>query len=176
MGIYLRGNVYWARWDDEGKQRRRSLGTQDRGEAESRYEDLTAKAASLAVREVLSRWIKYQTARCKPRSVHLYKIVRKRFSLVWGDLRPDQITTLVVEEFQEKSLAVGLSPRTINHQIGIALSLKWAHDRDLIDTEPPKWKRLKVKGTHSRKYLTTSELEKLLTRFASRDGNASSRS
>ena len=66
------------------------------------------------MREVLSRWIKYQTARCKPRSVHLYKIVRRRFSLAWGNLRPKQITTLVVEEFQEGALLAGLSPRTIN--------------------------------------------------------------
>ncbi len=55
MGIYLRGNVYWARWDEEGQQRRRSLGTKDRGEAESRYKDLTTKATSLVVREVLRK-------------------------------------------------------------------------------------------------------------------------
>ncbi|MEE8508324.1 MAG: site-specific integrase, partial [Myxococcota bacterium] len=113
--------------------------------------------------DVLSRWIMYQRARCKPRSVHLYKIVRKRFSLSWGDLRPEQITALVVEEFQEGALLAGLSPRTINHQVGIALSaLKWAADRGLTQTEPPKWNRLKVNGTHARKYLTTSEVEKLL--------------
>ncbi len=131
VGIYRRGNRYWARWVEDGKQRRRSLGTKDRREAERRYQELNAKAAGLTVRDVLTRWIKYQTARCKPRSVHLYKIVRKRFSLVWGDLRAEEITTTVVEEFQESALEAGLSPRTINHQVGIALSaLKWASDRE----------------------------------------------
>ena len=164
MGIYRRGDVYWARWvDADGKQRRRSLRTKDHREAGQRYEELTEKATSLTVRDVLSRWIRYQTARCKPRSVHLYKIVRKRFSLVWGDLRPEQLTTVVVEEFQESALLAGLSPRTINHQMGIALSaLKWAADRGLIDTNPPKWKRLKVSGSHARKYLSASELAQLL--------------
>ena len=66
MAIYLRGNVYWARWDEGGKQKRRSLGTKDRREAEALYEDLTAKATSLTVREVLGRWIKYQTPAANP--------------------------------------------------------------------------------------------------------------
>ena len=97
MGIYQRGQVYWARWVEDGKQHRRSLLTKDPREAERLYQDLAGKSAGLTVRDVLSRWIKYQTPRCKPRSVHLYKMVRKRFSLVWGDLRPKQITTTVVD-------------------------------------------------------------------------------
>jgi integrase len=164
VAIYRRGNIYWARWIKDGKRYRQSLGTRKRREAEDRFEALISEdTASLTVREILTRWIKYQTARCKPRSIHLYKIVRKRFSMVWGDLRPDQITTLVVEEFQERSLVAGLSPRTINHQVGVALSaLRWAADRGLTDAEPPKWKRLKVEGNHSRKYLTADELGTLL--------------
>ena len=126
---------------------------------------LTTKRAevSLTVRDILTRWLRYQTPRCKPRSLHLYKIVRKRFSLAWGDLRPAEVTTLVVEDFQETCLQLGLSPRTINHQIGIALgTLKWAHERDLTDVEPPKWKRLKVNGNRARKYLTTGEIGELM--------------
>jgi site-specific recombinase XerD len=156
--------VYWARWIRAGKLERRSLETKDRREAERLFEDLTAGGGGgLTVRDVLGRWLKHQTVRCKPRSVHLYKIVRKRFSLAWGDLWPEEVTTVVVEDFQESALQAGLNPRTINHQIGIALSaLKWAHERGLIDTNPPKWKRLKVNGTHARKYLTTAEVERLL--------------
>jgi len=165
MGIYKRGDVYWARWLEDGKQHRKSLGTKQRSEAEFLFENLTVKKTNPTVREILKLWLKYQTPRCKPRSVHLYKIVRKRFSLVWGDLRPEEITILKMEEFQEKSLMVGLSPRTINHQMGIALSaLKWAHDRKLIDTEPPKCKRLKLTGGPTRKFLTATELEKLLSK------------
>jgi site-specific recombinase XerD len=115
------------------------------------------------VRDILGRWFKYQTPRCKPRSIPFYKIVRKRFSLVWGDLRPEELTILVVEEFQETALQIGLSPRTINNQIGMALSaIGWAHDRGLIDTGPPKWKRLKVNSAHARKYLTGPEITRLL--------------
>jgi integrase len=163
VGIYRRGKVYWARWVEDGKPQRRSLGTKDHREAERRYEEITTEGARLTVRDVLSRWIKFQTVRCKPRSVHLYKIVRKRFSLAWGDLQPEEVNTAVVEEFQESALLVGLSPRTINHQVGIALSaLKWAADRGLIDAEAPKWKRLKMNGTRAHKYLTASELANLL--------------
>jgi len=165
VSIYRRGKVYWGRWVEGGKQHRRSLGTSDRQKAERRYEEIKSglPPGGMTVRDVLGRWLKYQTPRCKPRSVHLYKIVRKRFSLVWGDLRPEEITILAVEEFQESALQVGLNPRTINHQIGIALSaLKWAHERGLIDTAPPRWKRLKISGTHARKYLTGAEITRLM--------------
>jgi integrase len=163
VGIYKRGEVYWARWTEGGAQRRRSLGTKDPKEARRLYEELLSAAENLTVGEILSRWLKFQSARCRPRSVHLYKIVGKRFSHVWGDLHPVEVTTTVVEEFQESVLMIGLSPRTINHQVGIALSaLKWAADRRLTDADPPKWKRLKVNGNRARKYLTPSELAKLL--------------
>ncbi len=96
MGIYRRGNVYWARWDEDGTQQRRSLNTKNRREAEARFEDLISAAPGLTVREVLDRWLKYQIPRCKPQSVRLYKITRKRFSMVWGALQPEEITPLLV--------------------------------------------------------------------------------
>ncbi len=166
MGIYKRGKVYWARWVEDGERHRKSLGTSDRGEAETLFERLTSKDTdSPKMREILKLWLKHQTPRCKPRSLQVYNIVRKRFSLVWGDLHPEEITTLLVEQFQEKSLTVGLSPRTISQQISIALSaLKSAHDRELIKVEPSKWKRLKVNASRSRKYLTADELKKLMTK------------
>jgi integrase len=163
VAIYRRGSVYWARWVEDGELQRRSLGTKDRRKAERRYEAIIAGGAGLTVRDVLGRWFKYQATRSKPGSTNLYKVVRKRFSLTWGDLRPEEITKLIVEEFQESALQVGLNPRTINNQLGIALSaIKWAHERGLIDTEPPKWNRLKVNGTRVRKYLTGSEIVRLL--------------
>jgi site-specific recombinase XerD len=117
------------------------------------------------VGEILARWFEHQVPRCKPRSVDLYKIVRKRFSMLWGNLRPEELTTAVVEDTQETLLQVRLAPRSINHQIGIALqAIRWAADRGLSDTEPPKWKRLKDPNstTHARKYLSASEVAKLL--------------
>jgi integrase len=111
----------------------------------------------------LKRWFDYQEHRCKPRSLCTYKIVKKRFSMVWGDLLPEELTTIKVEEFQETGLQIGLAPRTINGQMGLALSaIRWAHDRGLIATGPPKYRALKLKSTHSRKYLTGSEIADLL--------------
>ncbi len=34
MGIYKRGSIYYARWFEDGRLRRQSLGTGDRREAE----------------------------------------------------------------------------------------------------------------------------------------------
>lgn len=159
--IFKRGNVYWARWTENGEKKRKSLGTKDPREAQRIFEELT-KQGSLTVGEILTRWLKYKRARCKPRSVDLYEIVRRRFTAVWGDLTPSQLTTTLVEDFQERALEVGLNPSTINHQTGIALSaLQWAHDRGLAEAEPPKWKRLKVHGGRARKYLTASEIKRL---------------
>ncbi len=182
MGIYLRGNVYWARWSEEGQRRRRSLETSNLTEAQRRYRTLqgrpriarsaqpgtqlrtkTRPRRAIRMRQVLSEWLKYQTPRAKPQSVKVYNIVRKRFTLVWGNLRPEEITTQLIEEYQERALRVGLHPRTINYQIGFALSaVRWAHERGLIDAPPPKWKRLKLRGDRMQKYLSAPEIERLL--------------
>ncbi len=165
MRVYTRGRTYWADYLDGNKRVRKSLGTRNRREAEERAAELLRTEAT--VREILRRWFEYQVPRCKPKSVHLYKIVRKRFSILWGDLRPEELSTAVVEDTQESLLRVGLAPRSINHQIGIALqAIRWAGERGLASTEPPKWKRLKDPNstTHARKYLSASEVAKLLAK------------
>ncbi len=43
MGIYKRGEVFWARWDEDGKQHRKSLGTKRRSTAEQLFKDLTGR-------------------------------------------------------------------------------------------------------------------------------------
>jgi len=188
MGIYLRGNVYWARWGEEGRLRRRSLETSDLTEAQRRFRGLARKPRrarsaqpdkqpqpkptrprGIRMRQVLSEWLKYQTPRAKPQSVKVYSIVRKRFTLVWGNLRPEEITTQLIEEYQERALRIGLHPRTINYQIGFALAaIRWAHERDLSDVLPPKWKRLKLRGDRMQKYLSAPEIERLLKKVEER--------
>jgi integrase len=167
MGIYKRGAVFWARWEEGGTQKRRSLDTKNRVEAEALFEQLTSEDThSLAMREILKLWLKYQTPRCKPHSIRMYKTACKRLTMNFGDLRPEEINTLLIEKFQDSLLMVGLSPRTINFQVGIALSaIRWAHDRELIEHGPPKSKPLKVKRSRSRKYLTADELKKLMTKL-----------
>ena len=121
------------------------------------------------MRQVLSEWLKYQTPRAKPQSVKVYSIVRKRFTLVWGNLRPEEITTQLIEDYQERALRIGLHPRTINYQIGFALAaIRWAHERDLSDVLPPKWKRLKLRGDRMQKYLSAPEIERLLKKVEER--------
>ncbi len=165
MRLYKRGQTYWADYlDGDGKRIRKSLGTTNRREAEARANELLAE--SLTVREVLDRWYKYQTVRCKPRSIDLYRIVQRRFGGLWGDLKPRELTSAEIEDTQETLLQIGLARRSINNQIGMALqSIKWAHERGLIDSPPPKWKRLKDPHdtTHARKYLEQSEVAKLLS-------------
>ena len=143
MGIYRRGQVYWASWVKDQKRHRKSLGTSDRGEAEALFERLTSTdllpPRSLTFREIVKLWLEHQKPRCKPKSIRIYKTACKRFNISFGQCRPEEITTPLVEKFQDKLLMVGLSPRTINHQIAIALSaIRWAHDRELIEHGPPK--------------------------------------
>jgi len=97
MRLYKRGRTYWIDYlDGDGNRIRESLRTTSRGEAEARAREL--RVGSLTIREILGRWFKYQTVRCKPRSVDLYKIVRKRFGGLWGDLRPSELTTGKIED------------------------------------------------------------------------------
>ena len=69
MGIYLRKKTYWARWTEDGKQRRESLETGDLTEAQRRYRELTGRAvteqpkpartgkpSAPTVRQILSGW------------------------------------------------------------------------------------------------------------------------
>ena len=41
MGIYRRGNVYWARWVEDGELHRQSLETGSRRVAERRFEEVS---------------------------------------------------------------------------------------------------------------------------------------
>ncbi len=103
MAIYLRGKNFWARWTAGGQQRRESLKTKDLPEAQRRFRELTGGAlpaqerkgpvvSEPTVREILTKWFQYKRARSKPKSIEFYTIVRKRFTFVWGNLRPSQVT------------------------------------------------------------------------------------
>ena len=184
MRIYRRGQTWWVDFTRDGERLRQSLGTRDRSEAE-RIAKVLARAISpvrrappprvpkpqgikardrLSVRQVLRQWLAFQEPRRKPNSLQTYRIIVKRFSMVWGALQVDEVTREKIEEFQETALQHGLAPRTINHQLGLAIAaLRWAQDRGLVDTPPPPWKRLDVRGCGSRKYLTTTEMAKLFT-------------
>ena len=87
MGIYKRGAVYWARWTEGGTKLYKSLGTKDRREAERLFEELRG-GGRITMGTILSQWCDYQKPRCKPKSLHHYKIVRKRFSAMWGASSP----------------------------------------------------------------------------------------
>ena len=168
MGVYRRGNTYWARWREDGVERRRSLGTRSKAEAERLLADiLDAKYEAITVAEVLKRWVAFQTRRRKPRSVHAYRVVLRRFTLMWGDLTAEDLTRAAIEEAQEAMLTAGLSPRTVNHQVGLAVAaIRWAHERDLVKASPPAWRRLPVGGRSPRKYLTGTELRALFDALA----------
>jgi integrase len=166
MGIYRRGKVYWGRWSEGGKQHRKSLDTEDQGVAEERFEELLGQESpGLTMRHILRDWLEYQRKRCKPQTIQIYRIVRKRFAIFWGNLRPEEITPVKIKEAQDSMLRVGLSPRTINQQIDSGLSaIRWATDQGLIDVQPPRYKKLKLRNNHTRKYLTGDELRKLLVK------------
>jgi integrase len=117
---------------------------------------------SVRIRDVFRAWLAFQKSRRKARSVHAYTIACRRFGRAWGALRPAELTRQAVEEMQEAMLAAGLAPRTINHQMGLAISaLRWGSDREMFDSPLPKWKRLEVKNRSPRKYLSAAELRRV---------------
>ena len=144
MSIYKRGNTWWADFKRGEDRIRQSLDTTKRAEAEriakilSKFMPDESGIPSTAmkrvrssrshskqqptVREILRQWLAYQETRRKPNSVHAYRIAAKRFSYVWGDLQPEEVTRRKVEQFQETALRLGLAPRTINHQLGLEIS------------------------------------------------------
>ncbi len=108
MAVYRRGNVYWAKWTAAGKLRRKSLGTRSRADAERLFAELRDREPeALRVGEILKRWVSFQEKRRKPRSVHAYRIVQRRFTGAWGSMLPSDLTRNRVEDFQEAMLEAG---------------------------------------------------------------------
>jgi len=155
--------MYWARWSEGGVRRRVALGTRELAEAEQKFEALVQRAerapAAGSVADVLARWLAYQSARRKPRSMTTYRTVARRFSGMWGSLQA--VARADVERAQESMLLAKLEPRTVNQQITFALAaLRWGAERDLC-SPPPKWRKLGVNRGSPRKYLSAPELARL---------------
>jgi integrase len=169
MGLYKRGATFWARWTQDGVKHRRSLGTTDPAEAERLFAKLTGEDArtradgALTVAEVLRAWYRFQSTRRRSGTLLAYRVVIRRFALMWGKKAPAEITRRVIEDAQDAMLAAKLAPRTINTQLGFALTaLRWAHEREMPGCpEPPKFRQVPLKSRSPQKYLTAAEMEKL---------------
>ncbi|MCB9639099.1 MAG: site-specific integrase [Myxococcales bacterium] len=64
------------------------------------------------------------------------------------DIRLEEITKVMVTRFASERRAEGLSPRSVNIEIGqLAHLLNVAHELDYLATRPPKFRRIAEKGT-----------------------------
>ena len=103
MGIYKRGSIYYARWFEDGRLLRQSLGTGDRREAEGMFRIVYSKPgedgprpgrASETLGELVDRWL----ARVrldhadKRATVDAYAVQARRWKRRWGRRAPERYT------------------------------------------------------------------------------------
>lgn len=131
MGIYRRGNAWWARAQRDGQEHRRSLKTASKAVAERRYRqwlgDLDAIAWGDKPRrrfdEAAERFVKEHLPTLKPSSARRYGV-----SLDWladefeGKLL-DQIGTAALMEFERKRREAGAAPPTVRRDLACLSSI-----------------------------------------------------
>jgi integrase len=127
-------------WREEGKTKRRSLGTNDRGEAERRYEDVKRESAREAdqgtIADVYSAYTADLAARGKP--IGRTQFAWKRLAPTFGALRPDQVTRIVCRQYAKTRLNHGVTDGTIWTELGwLRTALNWSNPKTPAVIERP---------------------------------------
>ncbi len=149
MGIYKRGSIWYARWFEDGRLRRRSLGTGDQREAEGAFAILYSKpgdpdpeygAGGRAGRiprtfgELVDGWM--ERVRLdhadKRATVDAYAVQARRGKRRWGRRAPDAVTRADLMQWRDERLGE-VSKRTVKYERSVLLAfLRWAPREGLI--------------------------------------------
>ena len=108
----------WAiTWREEGRTKRRSLHTKNRGEAERRLKDYAREVVGGTVADIAAVYLKE-----KEKTAHSYGSMLTSWKAVeptFGHLRPDQITRELCRQYITKRQKAGISDGTIRRDLGV---------------------------------------------------------
>lgn len=124
MGIYRRGRVWWADYNNNGKRVQESTGTANRREAEKylalRVSEVDRGVYIARLRVPLSDlWEKYlANAKIKKRSWKRDVQMFGNLQSFFGNAALDQLNPLRIEEYQQHR-AKAVSPATVNREVAL---------------------------------------------------------
>jgi integrase len=140
--VAFRGK-YAAEFTEDGKRRRRSLGTDDQGEVESKLLSLGAEIEARSRPAVVSvefAWRgKRESLGVRP-SVASMDAIWRNIGPFFGSRPADAISEELCLAYIEQRRASGVSDGTIRLELSkLRASLKWAEKKDLIGKAPFVW-------------------------------------
>ena len=154
MGVYKRGNIYYARYWQDGRIHRKSLDTGDRRLAEDYFHVLYGEPAKRrrrheakqqkrrrapsTVADALTAWLERVEVNHagKPATIRSYRFQAGRWRRRWGSLQLAELDRGELESWRDARLA-RVAPRTVNTERAILLSfLNWCKRNELIEELP----------------------------------------
>lgn len=140
-------NLYRGMWCAaariDGKTKRRSLHTKDRGEAERLLRDWSVKPKGDLIGEIMTAYIADREEVGK-RSIHAMNCSWKALKPTFAHLRPDHITRLLCRSYAKARRKGGVKDGTIIKDLGVLRAgLRWAKKGseavfDMPQTPPPR--------------------------------------
>jgi integrase len=131
MGLYKRGSVWWMSFTYQGKQIKKTTGTNDKKLALRIFDKVKGEVAErkwfeklpgedLTFKEMMERYMTEHSARNKaPRSHVRDKSLRDHLVGHFGEMTLAEITPSQISEYKTKRREEGASPRTLNYELAL---------------------------------------------------------
>ena len=176
MGLFKRGSVWWMSFTCQGKQIKKTTGTDDRKLAKRIFDKVKGEVAErkwfeklpgedLTFKEMMERYMTEHSARNKaPRSHVRDKSLRDHLVGQFGDLTLAEITPSQISEYKTKRRDEGASPRTLNYELALmshAFNLAIKEWEWVRENPVAKVSKEKV-NNHIERWLTFEEQKNLL--------------
>lgn len=131
MGLYKRGSVWWMSFTCQGKQIKKTTGTDDKKLAMRIFDKVKGEVAErkwferlpgedLTFKEMMERYMAEHSARNKAPKSHLRdKSLRDHLIGHFGEMTLAEITPNHISEYKTRRREEGASPRTLNYELAL---------------------------------------------------------
>ena len=170
-----KNKVYYVRWQDNGRNRRKSLQTTDKRIAVRRFNNFQRELIAGKVRAIsqglrrnlypfVEEFLEHIESRVEYSTYTLYRVALNKAKSCWGDIPLSHITNRHIDVLVQDMLKAGLKPVTVNknyRHIKSALNkaYQWGYITAPIKFPKPLREEQKVR------YLTKEQLSSLLRRI-----------
>lgn len=150
VSIFKRCNTWWANWQQNGRQKRKSLRTKSKKEARLRAARLeveilngrdTRKVKAAAISDVIDAYYRHlETERRRPKTMTKYRGIldRLRENAVDKNIQLiDQINVNFLDDYRHARVTAGRSPKTVyNETVVIRQLVNFARSRGMLAGDP----------------------------------------
>lgn len=160
--------------DDQNKPRRKSLKTQDKKEAQRRFNawrrdfliawgsPADPKESNITIADFIEEWVGHISARHPNSTTVQYRSTANKFIKVYGRLKVRELSVRIVTLFIDDLIRDGLAFPTVNkHRRHLRILLNYAEEQGYILRRPPLPKPVHEKN--SLKYFTEEQLHALFS-------------